>query len=94
MDDFKYMSYEEKRKLRIDQERAAAGRALKRGIGYALSGMALSVIAGVAGLGGLAVSMPIIIGSSLGGPLVARYFQQKRMEKYENEMHDMLGPKQ
>ena len=93
MEDFEYVSYEEKRKLKRDEQRAAAGRALFKGIGLAVGGVALSTAAALAGLGGLAISMPIIIGSCLGGPLVAKFFGQKRREKYEDEMHDMISKK-
>lgn len=93
MDDFKYISEDEKRKLRRDKEKAQNGKRLFKALGLVVGGVALSTVATVAGLPAAAISMPIIIGSSLAGPLVANYFGQRRVEKYQKEYDEMMGRK-
>ena len=93
MEDFKDISLDEKRKLRRDREKAANGKKLFKALGLAVGGVALSTAAGLAGLSATAISMPIIISSSLAGPLVASYFNQRRIEKYQKEYDEMKGRK-
>lgn len=93
MDDFEFIPLEERRKLRRDKEKAANGKKLYKALGLVVGGVALSTVAGLAGLSATAISMPVIIGSSLAGPLVASYFNQRRIQKYQEEYDEMMRRK-
>ena len=88
MEEFNKISYEEMKKARSDKLKALAGRNLLAGIAVLLGGLATATFAG---LHGIDATMPIIISSGLGGPLIGSFFARKRVEKKLEKMDDMLG---